>query len=195
MDRFKTYILPVLLVAAYPVLALYAYNIEAVDAINLLRPLVITLAAALLLLLLFRLILRSWGKASLLTATTLILFFSYGRLYAAAEQLNQSAVSIGHHRIIAPLFLVIWILLFWLIARQKGDLRVANQTVSRHRRHRPHLPALQHGAVPGQPQPYRLRRRRGTVRQPGFRRRQAGYLLHHPGRLLARRHAAGLLRL
>jgi hypothetical protein len=130
MDRFKTYVLPVLLVAAYPVLALYAHNIEAVDAINLLRPLVITGSAALLLLLLFRMVLRSWGKASLLAATTLILFFSYGRLYAAAEQLNQGAFSIGHHRIIAPLFLALWILLAWLIARQKGDLRVANQTVS-----------------------------------------------------------------
>jgi hypothetical protein len=130
MDRFKTYFLPVLLVAAYPVLALYAYNIEAVDAISILRPLVITLAAGALLLMLFRLILRSWGKASLVASTTLIMFFSYGHLYGAAEQLNQSAISLGHHRIFAPLFLVIWILLFWLIARQKGDLRIANQTVT-----------------------------------------------------------------
>jgi hypothetical protein len=130
MDRFKTYFLPVLLVAAYPVLALYAYNIEAVDAISILRPLVITLAAGAVLLMLFRLILRSWGKASLVASTTLIMFFSYGHLYGAAEQLNQSAISIGHHRIFAPLFLVVWILLFWLIARQKGDLRVANQTVT-----------------------------------------------------------------
>ena len=130
MNRFKTYILPVLLVAIYPVLALFAYNIEAVEAVSTLRSLVISLAAAMLLLLLFRLILRHWGKASLVTSLTLIMFFSYGRLYEAAEQLNQSSLSIGHHRIFAPLFLVIWILLFWLIARQKGDLRVANQTVT-----------------------------------------------------------------
>ena len=130
MDRFKTYILPVLLVAAYPVLALYAHNIEAVDAISIWRSLLITLAAGMLLLLLFRLLLRSWGKASLITSVTLILFFSYGRLYSIAEQYNQSAISIGHHRIFAPLFLAIWILLFWLIARRKSDLRVANQTVT-----------------------------------------------------------------
>ncbi len=130
MNRFKNYFLPVILVAAYPVLALYAYNVEAVDAINALRPLMISLGAAVLLLLLFRLILRHWGKASLVTSITLIMFFSYGHLYSAAKQLNESAVSLGHHRIFAPLFLVVWLLLFWLIARQKGDLRVANQTVT-----------------------------------------------------------------
>jgi len=130
MHWLKDLVIHPFLIAAYPVLALLAYNVETVDAVVALRSLLLSIALAGVLLLIFRLLFKSWKKAGLLTSLTLIFFFSYGHLYAAARVLNSSILPLGRHRLLVPLFLIVWIVLIWLIARYRGDLRTGTQTVN-----------------------------------------------------------------
>ena len=130
MQRLKDIIIHPFLIAAYPVLALLAYNVELIDSVIALRSLLLSIAFAGLLVLLFRLIFKSWKKAGLLASLTLILFFSYGHIYAAARLLNSSILPLGRHRLLVPLFLILWAALVWWIARYKGDLRTGTQTAN-----------------------------------------------------------------
>ena len=128
MQRLKDLVIHPFLIAAYPALALLAYNVEQIDAVVALRSLLLSLAFGGLLLLLFRLIFKSWAKAGLLTSLTLIFFFSYGRIYAAARLLNSSFLPLGRHRLLVPVFFILWAVLVWWIARYRGDLRTGTQT-------------------------------------------------------------------
>ena len=130
MHRLQTLVIHPFLIAAYPVLALLAYNIETIDAIIALRALLLSLAAAGLLFLLFRFLLKSWRKSGLVTSLSLILFFSYGHIYTAARPLNETILPLGRHRLLVPIFLIVWAVLVWLIARYKGSLQPATQTVN-----------------------------------------------------------------
>ena len=127
MSRLKDLILHPFLIAAYPVLALLAYNVEQIDSRIALRSLLLCLVIAGVLLLLFRLLFKSWKKAGMLASLTLIFFFSYGRIYAAARLLP---LALGRHRLLVPLFLILWAVLVWLVARYRGDLRTGTQTVN-----------------------------------------------------------------
>ena len=127
MSRLKDLVLHPFLIAAYPVLALLAYNVEQIDSRIALRSLLLCLVFAGVLLLLFRLLFKSWKKAGMLASLTLIFFFSYGRIYAAARLLP---LALGRHRLLVPLFLILWAVLVWLVARYRGDLRTGTQTVN-----------------------------------------------------------------
>ncbi len=130
MSRLKDIVFHPFLIAAYPVLALLAYNVEQIDAIIALRSLLLSIAFAGLLLLLFYLIFKRWKKAGLLASLTLILFFSYGHIYAAARLLNSGSLPLGRHRLLFPLFLILWAVLVWLDRPSKGDLRTGTQTAN-----------------------------------------------------------------
>ena len=110
------------LVGIYPVLALLAYNIEEISAGSALRALCVALIFSAVLYLISRWALKDWRKAGLVASITLILFFSYGHIYTLAEMTSAAALPLGRHRILAPLFLLIWGLLVWLVARQRKDL-------------------------------------------------------------------------
>ena len=128
MHHLKNLVIHPLLIAAYPVLALLAYNIEEVEAGTAIRALALCLAAATLLYWICRWIIRDRDKAGLVISITLILFFSYGHVYAAIERLNSSGMPLGRHRLLIPLFVIGWALLIWWILRRKGTLRLVTQT-------------------------------------------------------------------
>jgi hypothetical protein len=130
MARLKDLVLHPFLIAAYPVLALLAYNVEQIDSRIALRSLILSLVFAGVLLLIFRPLFKSWKKAGMLASLTLIFFFSYGRIYAAARSLNDSSLPLGRHRLLVPLFLILWAVLVWLVVRYRGDLRTGTQTIN-----------------------------------------------------------------
>jgi hypothetical protein len=118
------------LFAIYPVLALLAHNIEAVPANAAFRSLLTSFAVAVLLLLISWLLVKNIRKSALITTLTLILFYSYGRLYAALDGFNLLGIPLGRHRILLPLFIALWaVVVFWIL-RQKGDLRVVTRTIN-----------------------------------------------------------------
>jgi hypothetical protein len=119
-----------LLVGVYPVLALLAYNIEEVPASTATRALIVVLLAAAALFGLARWLLSDWDRAGLVASLTLLLFFSYGHIYGEARTWILGGIALGRHRLLVPLFLAIWALGIWWIARQKRDLRLLTQTVN-----------------------------------------------------------------
>ena len=96
-----------LLFAAFPILALWQTNFAVMDAIEVLRPLLEALIAAVILYFLFKLILKDATKAGLLSAFILILFFSYGQIYAALRLLPAIGGLVVRHRILGPIWAMI----------------------------------------------------------------------------------------
>jgi hypothetical protein len=111
-----------LLLGLYPVLALYAWNQGETGFDAAARLVLVCLAIAVLLFALLRLVLRDWLKAALLTSLILVLFYSYGQVYAEIKSAEVLGVIIGRHRYLAALWGVLLIGLGWLILKAKTSL-------------------------------------------------------------------------
>ncbi|MFQ5922231.1 MAG: hypothetical protein ACE5M4_05255 [Anaerolineales bacterium] len=104
-------------VALFPVLALLAGNIYEVDPRVVLRPLLVTVAATAILLGLFRILVRSWHKAALITTLVVVVFFSYGHLYGVAKNAELFRFIVGRHRYLLPTLGLLTIAFAWWVAR------------------------------------------------------------------------------
>ncbi len=116
----------VLLFSAYPILALLAHNATEVTPTVALIPLAFSAASAGILLLVFRVLLRNWQRAALVTTILLILFFSYGQIYSLLKGIQISGFFVFRHRTLAPLFLILAGLVTWWACRKK--LKIQNVT-------------------------------------------------------------------
>ena len=94
----------------YPVLALAAHNIHEIALSDILRPLVISLMLAGVILCLARLILRDWDRAALVSTVILLLFFSYGQIYAELKNIQLGGVILFRHRTLGVLWLGLMVL-------------------------------------------------------------------------------------
>jgi hypothetical protein len=110
----------VFLLAVYPVLGLFSKNVSEVQASTLWRPLLISLSGALIFLVLFRLIFRDWNRAALLVAIVSVMFFMYGHVYESLK-LTPFLLPVARHRILLPIWGVLFGIGFWLAARKKSQ--------------------------------------------------------------------------
>jgi len=106
------------LIALYPTLALLSHNIEELLLSSALRALLVSVIVWCLLLLILQLIVKDWGKASLLCVVFLILFFSYGNIYSLLKQRSFAGFSFGHHKILFPLWILAAVVWFWWVTRK-----------------------------------------------------------------------------
>jgi hypothetical protein len=83
--------------AAYPVLVLGAYNISQIAPGDILRPLLLSFLAAGVVFGSVRLFLHDWHRAALAAALVLLLFFSYGQVYAGAKLVG---ITFLRHRVL-----------------------------------------------------------------------------------------------
>jgi len=79
------------------------------------RPLLVSLAIALCLLGLMHWILRNWHRAALVTFMAFFLFFTYGHVYNALEDMTLAGISIFRHRTLLPFLVGIFGVLFFVI--------------------------------------------------------------------------------
>jgi hypothetical protein len=109
------------LLAAYPVLALAAHNIDQIQPGDMLRPLLLSLLVAGLVLGLARLVLGNWDRAALITSLLLLLFFTYGQVYAELKGVSLGGLLPFRHRTLGPLWIfVLGIGVYWLGWRVKA---------------------------------------------------------------------------
>jgi hypothetical protein len=99
--------------ATFPIMAMLASNAKEVSLSVALRPLIVSLAIAFLLLSVFRIILRHWDKAALVTSFILVLFYSYGQVYFLLEQHPVAGFSFGRHRYLMILYGLMLIAGLW----------------------------------------------------------------------------------
>lgn len=104
------------LFAIYPILALAAVNLEWVRLEEIGRAVMASVGAAVLLLLLFRVLLKDWAKAALLTSGYVLLFFGYGHIVRAVEGLTGANPFLVK-QLVAALYAAVLIFATWWVWR------------------------------------------------------------------------------
>jgi hypothetical protein len=118
------------LLAIFPTLALLANNLPEIEMAEAFRPFLVSLAGAILLTLVLKLFVKDWHKAAGISSLALALFFSYGHIYNILESHSLAGISIGRHRILAPIYLVIFVAGVWWITRPDRRLGILTQTLN-----------------------------------------------------------------
>ena len=110
------------LFSIFPVLSLAAYNIHEISLDVAFRPLLGSLLFGMTLFCLMKWILRDWDRAALAMSVVLFLFFTYGHVYTALEDVTLANISIFRHRILLPfLGFLLGILLFVTVKLKKNN--------------------------------------------------------------------------
>jgi hypothetical protein len=108
-----------LLFAVYPVLFLYGQNLGEVTLGDLLAPIAIVLIAGLAVYAVARLILRTSGRAALVTSLLVVTFFAYGRVLDAVA---GSPIGGGRLLVVAGVVVVLGMVAILLIKRDPARL-------------------------------------------------------------------------
>jgi hypothetical protein len=124
IKRLSSFVWHPFLLTLFALLAMLVANFERLPSNQILRPLLIYLVLTGLLVILAGLWVKDWQRAGLITSLFLLLFFTYGHLYGLLEGAEILGVNIGRHRILFPLFCVLFVGISTLIVRSKGPLRV-----------------------------------------------------------------------
>jgi hypothetical protein len=118
MKSISPYSIYPFLLGFYPILALWNHNASFVEFGSVVRSLILTLVGIALLILLFKFILRDWHKAGLAATLGALLFFSYGHAFLFVSENLQP---IARHRYVTALFIGIFLLGLWWIARRSRN--------------------------------------------------------------------------
>jgi len=109
------------LVAAYPALALLAANADQVRLAAVVRPLLLSLLLCAVLYTLLAVLLRHPERSAALTSWWLLLFFAYGHVYSALQEVTLLGESLGRHRYLAVIWLILGILgVVWILRLEAG---------------------------------------------------------------------------
>lgn len=112
-------ILHPVLFALFSPISFLAVNIQETHASAAYRSLILAVLAAFGLLLSFRVIFRSWHKAGVLATLTLVLFFSYGHMYALLKTMSIAGLLVGRHRFLLPAFTLVGLVAAWFLIRKE----------------------------------------------------------------------------
>ncbi len=130
MPILRRWVLHPFAFALFPVLTLLAHNLTQVKALVGMRALLVALALAAVILVGLRRLLGDWQRAALITSLFLVLFFSYGHVYSTFKQTEISGFIIGRHRLLVPLWGVLFILGVWTSTRRLKDLPAATEALN-----------------------------------------------------------------
>ena len=130
LKRFIQFPFHPLLLGIYPVIALYAWNQGETGFDAAVRLVLVCLVIAVVLFALLRLVTRDWLKAALLTSLILVLFYSYGQVYAEIKSAVVLGIIIGRHRYLAALWGVLLIGLGWLILKPRQNLTNVTRSIN-----------------------------------------------------------------
>lgn len=110
-----------LFIAIYPVVSLFAFNIREAPIEDVFRPLLLCLLLAGILLGLSQLVFRNVRLAALISSLTFLALCSYGQIYRVLRNLQIGSLIVGRHRVLAILFVVVLMALFWSLSRIQRD--------------------------------------------------------------------------
>ncbi|MEJ2552032.1 MAG: hypothetical protein P8Z34_15260, partial [Anaerolineales bacterium] len=93
-------------ISMYPVLSFLATNIAQVVLLDAMRSLIVSVLLVCILYSLFWIWLRDTLRAAVLSTFIIILFFSYGHVYALIEDFSVFTFNVGRHRFLFAVWLV-----------------------------------------------------------------------------------------
>jgi len=109
-----------LLLSIFPVLSLASYNIHEIFVSAMFRPLIASLLLGVIAYGLAYLLTKDIHRAALASSLVLLLFFAYGHIYDALEDLTVSGAAIFRHRTLLPALSLIVLLFLFLAWRMKN---------------------------------------------------------------------------
>lgn len=109
------------LFALAPIVALIAHNIIEVEIEAAFRPIVGALLLAAAIQIVCTVIFRDPPRAALLTTWLLILFFTYGHVYAAVRSAGPLGAELGRHRFLAPGYVALALAGGWFVLRRLSE--------------------------------------------------------------------------
>jgi hypothetical protein len=118
VKKIKDLVLHPFLIAVHPILVLLAHNIDQIKPDAAWRALLFSLIGVTVLFLLLRIILRDWHRAGVLATFYTLLFFTYGHLYQFIRGFMPFGISIGRHRVLLPIWILLFILGSWFIIKR-----------------------------------------------------------------------------
>lgn len=130
MERLRNWVVHPLLFSAIPVVSLLAQNLTQVKASIGLRALALSLLMGLLVLWLERLLIGDWRRGAVATSLFLVLFFTYGHVYASLKETEVFGLLIGRHRFLAPLWSGLILVSTWWAVRKLEDTRGATAALN-----------------------------------------------------------------
>jgi hypothetical protein len=130
MNLFKRIPFHPFLFGIYAVLAMLAHNIGQVEVASAFRSLVAIPLGTIIFLLLLRLLLKDWQKASIITSLFVLLFFSFGHVYIALEDVYVFGESLGRYRYLGPLWIALALLGIWWTLNKRRNLIQINQVLN-----------------------------------------------------------------
>ena len=117
----------ILFTAIYPVLFLWMVNFVQVPGYVAPRSLLISVAFTVFVYLLAWLFVRPLQRAALVSFVWLVLFFTYGHIFALVDNMQVLGFMFGRHRFMVPLWIGIGIFATVLILRSSSDFKNATQ--------------------------------------------------------------------
>ncbi len=106
-------------IGVYPALFFLGQNISEVEIVDSGRVFIFVLTSICLFFLVFRLLLRDWDRAAMLSSIVTSLFFSYGHIYTLLKQVEVLGVTLGRHRYLMVIFFILLILgTRWVLIRK-----------------------------------------------------------------------------
>ncbi len=120
----KNWIIHPIALAVFPILFLYTNNAGKFPPASMLVPMLITVSSAALLWVMLGLILRNWQKAGVIVSASLLLFFTYGRVWYLIwdVRVTVAGVTLGPNKLLFALWLGLFCLSGFLVVRAKKDL-------------------------------------------------------------------------
>lgn len=110
----RLYIYP-LIFAIFPVLSLVANNNREIASNAAIRPLIASFLLGGLVFVTNQLFLRNWHQAGLVTSIALLLFFTYGHVYALLQNFTIEGIAVFRHRTLLPLWMVLFLIGYYLV--------------------------------------------------------------------------------
>lgn len=96
-------------------LLLFASNLGQAMLSDIWRPLIFSMLFSLVIFLLVFLVIRDMDKAGMVTAVIVFAVLSYGHVYTVLTDVTISGVTLGRHRYLGPVYLIVCGFLIWLI--------------------------------------------------------------------------------
>jgi hypothetical protein len=112
-----------LLIGVYAVLFLWSVNVGQMVPVTVKRSLIGSVVLCLLVFLACFAVWHNLRKSALFSGLLLIVFFSYGHLYALLENISIAGLLVGRHRFLIAFFALLSVLSLVLLIRWRGNLR------------------------------------------------------------------------
>jgi hypothetical protein len=111
------------LINTYAVIALYAMNVDQLAINDIFRSLLISNVVVMILLLVTYVVFRNWYKSAVFVALLVVIFLSYGHLYSIVKSASILGATVGRHRYLILLSLVIILCTGFFIYRKHKSTR------------------------------------------------------------------------